>query len=50
MWYILGGENSEKINIHDLSVFFLAIFGLGLGEEEVKANNPISNWIGGAGG
>jgi hypothetical protein len=36
MWYILGGENSEKVNIHDLSVFMLAIFGLGLGEEEVS--------------
>lgn len=36
MWYILGGENTDKINIHDLSVFVLAIFGIGLGMVAVR--------------
>lgn len=30
MWFILGGEQAEAICIQDLSVFILAIFGLGL--------------------
>jgi hypothetical protein len=30
MWFILGGEQTEAICIQDLSVFILAIFGLGL--------------------
>jgi hypothetical protein len=30
MWFILGGEQANSICIQDLSVFILAIFGLGL--------------------
>lgn len=30
MWFILGGEQASSICIQDLSVFILAIFGLGL--------------------
>lgn len=30
MWFILGGEQAEAVCIQDLSVFILAIFGLGL--------------------
>lgn len=30
MWFILGGEQADSICIQDLSVFILAVFGLGL--------------------